>query len=72
MSRHDRNNIEQHRVLANGLTIKVAVVKAVSPTVRDSIQLKWKLMGCSYEQPFLYGGLHGAEASKIVYCKYEI
>ena len=37
------------------MTIKVAVVTAVSPTVRDSIQLKWKLMGCSFEQPFLYG-----------------
>ena len=27
--------------------IKVAVVRAVSPTVRDSFQLKWKSMGCS-------------------------
>ena len=54
------------------MTIKVAVVTAVSPTVRDSIQLKWRLMGCSFEQPFLYGGLHGAEASKFIYREYEI
>ena len=54
------------------LTIKVAVVRAVSPTVRDSFQLKWKLMGCSFEQPFFYGGLHGAEASKLIYREYEI
>ncbi len=31
------------------------------------IQLKWKLMGCSFEQPFLYGGFYGAEASKLIY-----
>jgi len=36
------------------------------------IQLKWKLMGCSFEQPFLYGGFYGAEASKLVYSEYEI
>ena len=45
------------------LTIKVAVVRTVSPTVGDLIQLKWKLKGCSLERPFLYGGLHEAEAS---------
>ena len=33
--------------------VKVAVVKAVSPTERDLIRLKWKLIGCSSEQPFL-------------------
>ena len=38
------------------LTIKVAVVRAVSPTVRDLIQLKWKLTGCSFEQPFQFSG----------------
>ncbi len=36
------------------------------------IQLKWKLMGCSFEQPFLYGRFYGAEASKLVYREYEI
>ena len=44
----------KQRGLLDGSTIKVAVVTAVSPTVRDSIQLKWKLMGCSFEQPFLF------------------
>ena len=36
------------------------------------IQLKWKLMGCSFEQPFLYGEFYGAEASKLIYCEYEV
>ena len=36
------------------------------------IQLKWKLMGCSFEQPFLYGEFYGAEASKLIYREYEI
>lgn len=29
------------------LGIKVATIRAVSPTVRDSFQLKWTSIGCS-------------------------
>lgn len=48
--------------------IKVAVVRAVSPTVRDSFQLKWKSMGCSSEQPFFLGGHHETTTSRFIYC----
>ena len=38
--------------------IKVAVVRAVSLTVRDSFQLKWKLMGCFFGAALSFWGGH--------------
>ena len=53
-------------------TIEVAVVRAVSPTVRDAFPQKWKLLGLFFGAAFFFGGAYETKAIKPIHGQHEI